>query len=129
MNEDRIGIHDDQCESEFLIPPYAYSPCGCQDRREIAQFQYSAPRPSLRRRISTWERWPWRPAFVMPEYPPATYTTVVKQNARPIACHHDDVQPWGFGVRPDRWSCLYGLVTGHLEFDFQVTPPDAEAKS
>lgn len=80
--------------------------------------------PSLWQRVCWWHRWPWRPRMVDPADRrwDSAWVTVVRQNGTTIGHHLDKERPTGFGVQPDRWACLWGLVTGRLAFEIDIIP-------
>lgn len=86
-------------------------------------------RPTLWQRICWWHHWPWRPKILdlSRSSRDAQWVTAVFQNHHLIGWHLDDDRPTMLCVRPDRWSCLYGLVTGKLTFDFEIQPGERDA--
>ena len=81
-------------------------------------------RPSLWRRLRIWHRWPWRPREVswQDHEWDAQWVTVVRQNGVIVGWHTNEQRPTGYGIRPDRWACLVGLLTGRLEFYVETCP-------
>jgi hypothetical protein len=79
-------------------------------------------KPTLWQRIAWWHRWPWRVRAVVDRSWDANWVTAVRQNGVPIGWHTDEERPAGIHLAPDRWACVYGLVTGRLRFDVEIMP-------
>lgn len=113
---------NDQVLEAVLGPPADLHDMTLRTENGAATF-----RPSLWQRIRWWQRWPWRPRTVHPvdHRWDAPWITVVRQNGAIIGWHCNDVRPTGYGVKPDRWTCLFGLITGRLEFEITTMPGES----
>ena len=85
---------------------------------------YAEYKPTLWHRVRCWRRWPWQPKQVPFEERSydSPWVTRVSQNGLCIGWHRDQTIPDGFGLHVDRWSCLAGLFSGDLHYEFLIRP-------